>query len=876
MPIQVGTVDGLINITDKIKTCFVEAIDKFNKEVISPGSLNNLSVGDAFQRYTYPVYSGTATDYTITSLGSEVKTKTGNKQSPAYVTYCKKMGLLKTEGSTVFELTALGKALKDSDITLEEYALVYMSKQGVFVDGICKGNLLVDIAEFFNKNSYITADLLSSFIAKKYGTTVFEKTRFDIILGALAAAKLLTKVGNTAVYVLSGIYQASILKYFYEKRRLISISLLDSDDDYSSYIGDFKNGIFDVLDKSNINLIQEEYPNLVKYINNDSDKDLPLQKITYGAPGTGKSHGTNKVVRNYKDTVRTTFHPDSDYSTFVGAYKPTTTREKMYGLDSVGKTVRYEYDGKPLETTKIVYKFIKQAFLKAYILAWKKMCQVKLSTSTPPTSTTTTPLITTPSPLSFEEGDGLVTITQVAASELTYKKEEVTTYGDIKKLWDNSWNNGVFTPKSDSGSGISLNRSVACAVYDQITNATLEDFDKGWEALIEALRSKDIVSSPGNQDYTLSYNDSDTTIKITTTNTKKKTRLNECFDQKQGVSIVGVEKGMLDILTRLDSNFDAAWNKLLVTASGTTSTTPTTSSTTLTDPLTDIRQFLVIEEINRGNCAQIFGDLFQLLDRKNGFSEYPIEADEDIQKALLDENPDDGLSFGKDGLTLPDEVKNELCKVFEGDANPDAIIEKICMGKVLALPSNLHIWATMNTSDQSLFPIDSAFKRRWDWEYKPIIKPADKNWKIQVGPGYDWWTFLEEVNKIINELTSSEDKKLGYFFAKAKKVGDEEVVDIDTMVNKVFFYLWNDVFKDYDLGHLQSFPKIKEDTSKTDSKERPYSFGDFFDKKEGKLNKEAVEDFMKAFMPNTATTTTATATTAAGTTPQEPTEQTTE
>ena len=585
--------------------------------------------------------------------------------------------------------------------------------------------------------------------------------------------------------------------------------------------------------------------------NKKLDFSLPLQKITYGAPGTGKSHGTNKVVRNYKDTVRTTFHPDSDYSTFVGAYKPTTTREKMYGLDSVGKTVRYEYDGKPLETTKIVYKFIKQAFLKAYILAWKKMCQVKLPTSTTPTSTTTTPLITTPSPLSFEEGDGLVTITQVAASELTYKKEEVTTYGDIKKLWDNSWNNGVFTPKSNSGSGISLNRSVACAVHDQITNATPEDFDKGWKALIEALRSKDIVSSPGNQDYTLSYNDSDTTIKITTTNTKKKTRLNECFDQKQGVSIVGVEKGMLDILTRLDSNFDAAWNKLLVTASGTTSTTPTTSSTTLTD----IRQFLVIEEINRGNCAQIFGDIFQLLDRKLGYSEYPIEADEDIQKALLDENPDDGLSFGKDGLTLPDEVKNELCKVFEGDANPDAIIEKICMGKVLALPSNLHIWATMNTSDQSLFPIDSAFKRRWDWKYVPIVNHEKENWKIQIGEEereYDWWTFLTKVNDIINELTSSEDKKLGYFFAKAKKEGDKKVVDLDTMVNKVFFYLWNDVFKDYDLGHVQDFPKTK-DTSKTDSKERPYSFGDFFDKVKGEINEKAVADFMNQLLPTTDT-----------------------
>ena len=625
-------------------------------------------------------------------------------------------------------------------------------------------------------------------------------------------------------------------------------------------------------DQVTINPISHKRSLLGAYIDQTTEKsatilpDEPLQKISYGAPGTGKSHGTNKVVRSYKDTVRTTFHPDSDYSTFVGSYKPTTTKEPVLGL--CGKdTVQLinPLTREPLETTKIVYKFIKQAFLKAYILAWKKMCQVKLPTSTTPTSTTssTTLLTTPPTILSFKEGEGLVTITQVTASELTYKKEEVTTYEDIKKLWDNSWNNGVFAPKSDSGSGISLNRSVACAVHDQITNATQEDFDKGWKALIEALRSKDIVSSPGNQEYTLSYNDSDTTIKITTTNIKNKTRLNDCFVEKQGVSIVGVEKGMMDILKQLDSNnFDTAWNKLRTIASGTTSSS--TSSTTLTDPLTDIRQFLVIEEINRGNCAQIFGDLFQLLDRKNGFSEYPIEADEDIQKALLDENPDDGLSFGKDGLTLPEEVKNELREVFEGDANPDAIIKKICMGKVLVLPSNLYIWATMNTSDQSLFPIDSAFKRRWDWEYVPIKNHSDENWKIKIeNETYDWWKFLVKVNNIINELTSSEDKKLGYFFAKAQN----KVVDTNTMVNKVFFYLWNDIFKDFDLNHSSiDFPKIKD---KVTDKERPYAFGDFFDKVKGEINKECVEDFMKAFMPNTATT-------AAGTTPQEPTEQTTE
>ena len=864
MPIQVGTVDGLINITDKIKTCFVEAIDKFNKEVISPGILKSLSIGDAFQRYTYPVYSGTVTGYTIKSLGSEVKTKTGNKQSPAYVTYCKKMGLLKTEGSTVFELTPLGKALKDSDITLEEYALVYMSKQGVFVDGICKGNLLVDVAEFFNKNSYITTDLLNSFIAIKYGTADFVKTRFDIILGALDAAKLLTKVGNTAVYVLSGIYQASILKYFYEKRRLISISLLDSDDDYSSYIGDFKNGIFDVLDKSNINLIQEEYPNLVKYINNDSDEDLPLQKITYGAPGTGKSHGTNKVVRNYKNTVRTTFHPDSDYSTFVGSYKPTTTKEPVLGLNGT-TTVQLTDPStrKPLETTKIVYKFIKQAFLKAYILAWKKMCNK---------GTITTSTVTVRTPITFEfdnaKCDQVEIVVEGKDTKVKYCKVDYRQdlKGVVQSKWEKLWENDKFEIPSGQQPGASLEQAICQKIYTVLAEKQepkKSDFEQGWTLLMEALKQGAEVTAEkvdGNQSYILSYDKTKECLIVTTTANSKKNTLEKNFNDKtyrkdKDGKPTSAEGCLNDILKGYDdSDFNEAWNKFEEDVKNGGKLT----TTTVTTP-TDIRQFLVIEEINRGNCAQIFGDLFQLLDRKNGFSEYPIEADEDISKALLDENPDDGLSFGKDGLTLPDEVKNELCKVFEGDANPDAIIKKICMGKVLALPSNLHIWATMNTSDQSLFPIDSAFKRRWDWEYKPIIKPADKNWKIQVGPGYDWWTFLTKVNDIINELTSSEDKKLGYFFAKAKKVGEEEVVDIDTMVNKVFFYLWNDVFKDYDLGHVQSFPKIKEDTSKTDSKERPYSFGDFFDKVKGEINEKAVADFMNQLLPTTDTSSSETA-----------------
>lgn len=356
-------------------------------------------------------------------------------------------------------------------------------------------------------------------------------------------------------------------------------------------------------------------------INRIKMKNLSLQQIYYGAPGTGKSYKTKEVVADYPETVRTTFHPDSDYSTFVGAYKPTNTTANKYGLDSVGNTVAIGIEKDtanniiPFKEKKIEYKFVKQAFLKAYIKAWN--------------------------------------------------------------LFKDS-----------------------CADGQEL--------------------------SP---------------------------------------------------------------------------------------------QFLVIEEINRGNCAQIFGDLFQLLDRKNGFSEYPIEADEDIQKALLEEEPEDGLSFGKDGLTLTAEQIMYINKQYDIDGLPSQkVAEKISQGQVLVLPPNFYIWATMNTSDQSLFPIDSAFKRRWAWKYVRISEGKKKdgtplNYRIQFSvPAKDekpatsvdvpWWDFVKAINKQIEDATKSEDKKLGYFFCKPDKKANETdecntIISAETFVGKVVFYLWQDVFKDY-------------------------------------------------------------------------------
>ena len=298
---------------------------------------------------------------------------------------------------------------------------------------------------------------------------------------------------------------------------------------------------------------------------------LSFQQIFYGAPGTGKSHTIKECTRE-ADVIRTTFHPDTDYSTFVGAYKPTTKEVELRDL-SGHKVVE---DGKVVKEDRIVYEFVAQSFLQAYVGAWKK-------------------------------------------------------YADA---------NG---------------------------------------------------------------------------------------DEPQ-------------------------------------------------------KQYLVIEEINRGNCAQIFGDLFQLLDRNDkGFSDYPIKADADVKRQLQ-------KAFA--GLVIAQ--KDKINAMYKGKD----VVSQVLNGDILLLPNNLYIWATMNTSDQSLFPIDSAFKRRWDWTYMPISN-AEKHWVIEAGGNsYDWWQFLEKINKKIGSTTNSEDKKLGYFFCKAQN----GVISAKTFVGKVVFYLWNDVFKDYEFG----------------------------------------------------------------------------
>ena len=236
---------------------------------------------------------------------------------------------------------------------------------------------------------------------------------------------------------------------------------------------------------------------------------------------------------------------------------------------------------------------------------------------------------------------------------------------------------------------------------------------------------------------------------------------------------------------------------------------------------TDEPVFLVIEEINRGNCAQIFGDLFQLLDRKNNISEYPIKPDTDLGTFIHSE-------FKKNGCVAP----------------ADSAIFK---GEELCLPANLYIWATMNTSDQSLFPIDSAFKRRWEWRYIKIAKPIDKetgkpfDWHIEGDT--DWWQFIKQINRIINKMTNSADKQLGYFFAKADDAGE---IKYDRFVAKVCFYLWNDIFKTYAMDDVETdLFKFKYTDEEGQEKVGKLNFTEFFDE-----NGKVVPGIVKQFIEN--------------------------
>lgn len=193
----------------------------------------------------------------------------------------------------------------------------------------------------------------------------------------------------------------------------------------------------------------------------------------------------------------------------------------------------------------------------------------------------------------------------------------------------------------------------------------------------------------------------------------------------------------------------------------------------------DENYLLIIEEINRANPAAVFGDLFQLLDRKDGISEYPIKTPYEMRMWLE-------MDLGKSAAKLPVDPATGL-------SDYDTLKES---ASELRLPSNLYIWATMNSADQGVFPMDTAFKRRWDFKYIGIDDGEDviKDKTVRIGEPartIHWNDLRKCINAILLKAGVNEDKLLGPFFINPSDLDDKDRFN-SLFKDKVLLYLFED------------------------------------------------------------------------------------
>lgn len=549
-----------------------KAIAAFNQYLVVKSGLSGITDSNILQAL---LDSPDPSTETSASISTTIASWRAGK-APGKVTWCTKRGLINN-----YQLTDLSTLYSAGRITYKEYNVILLSKIWVsdgenapaLFTNVLKILSLVDDTRASFADAFLTA--YNTLVGKSYTRTDLHAAEIQQLSSIVSSAGIdsastgrpikdtVKEWGCQFDSIVTPHYGFGVFPDFYWTEQI------------NQYVGNTINGVFEAV-FTNPSAFNRLYP----HINVKSINDNNMQKIYYGAPGTGKSNEIKLLTGEGKDgikfnkdfTFRTTFHPDSDYSSFVGAYKPVWDNSK----------------------DKIVYEFRPQTFLKAYVAAW------------------------------------------------THPEDQVA---------------------------------------------------------------------------------------------------------------------------------------------------------------------LVIEEINRGNCAQIFGDIFQLLDREtNGLSKYPIEADIDM-KTFIVKAFDGSITESWAGV-ISEADKTSINDYYS--THYDDAFAKIKSGDILSLPKNLSILATMNTSDQSLFPMDSAFKRRWEWAYQPIVKGVDSstgkdlNWVIDI-EGYepiDWWEFLQRINRVVSDLTTSEDKQLGYFFCipdKKKNPTDDKptIITAKRFVGKVIFYLWNDVFKDY-------------------------------------------------------------------------------
>lgn len=198
---------------------------------------------------------------------------------------------------------------------------------------------------------------------------------------------------------------------------------------------------------------------------------------------------------------------------------------------------------------------------------------------------------------------------------------------------------------------------------------------------------------------------------------------------------------------------------------------------------------LVIDEINRGNSSAIFGSIFQLLDRNNdGWSDYYININEIIFSRILDLI---GVKYYDDSkkYELNPYINPMLVDQFKGKIN---FLQIDLENRMIRIPYNLSIVATMNTSDSSIYYMDSAFKRRWEWEFIDVTSKSVKQEGVAFNGRKEWENFAVKLNSFIKSnykyIRGIEDKQVGYYFIK------DEVIKKSTIQNKLMFFIWDSVF----------------------------------------------------------------------------------
>lgn len=430
-----------------------------------------------------------------------------------------------------------------------------------------------------------------------------------------------------------------------------------------------------------LRLISEQIKDPASIMGNGENK-MNLQKILFGAPGTGKSKRLADeagAAFNENYIERVTFHPNYSFAQFVGTYKPV---QDEFDSDKI----RYEYIPGPFMRTLVNSYFDKKAYrnrVGEIVKDAKELLKKNLESTN-----------SIESELQEKQKNAKKKVSEIGYYVAPCNLEDWNFFKNVKHIGQYEW---WRNPPAEIGVG----DIVFIHVGSTGIKNTKDPHDKSGVYAIATVVSDEIKEMEGKKWVKLRFDEISLDEPLIESDFFKGDNPNNNILNFQGKTdgaklIVDFEKNLKKFTPR--------------------------------------NHLLLIEEINRANVAAVFGDVFQLLDRKDGVSEYPVAASEDIKRYLKD-----------NGIEDCDELK---------------------------IPSNMYIWATMNSADQGVFPMDTAFKRRWEFEYIDI----DHNESIvedylipikNVGSEYSFvkWNLLrKKINDCLSNIGINEDKLMGPFF----------------------------------------------------------------------------------------------------------------